>query len=105
MKKEIKKKWLTALRSGKYKQTNGALKDKQGFCCLGVLCDVHRIENKKRWAKDFHYYGEALILPTEIINWAGLKSNSPDVSGSSLAELNDYGETFEEIADLIEKQL
>lgn len=45
MKKELKEDWLKALRSGKYKQTKGALckttKDgKDGFCCLGVLADI-----------------------------------------------------------------
>ena len=45
MNKEIKDKWVTALRSGKYKQTTGALRrvtadGESGFCCLGVLCDV-----------------------------------------------------------------
>jgi hypothetical protein len=40
MNPEIKKKWLTALRSGEYKQTAGALKDTSGYCCLGVLCEA-----------------------------------------------------------------
>lgn len=30
------RKWLEALRSGKYKQTRGKFKGKRGFCCLGV---------------------------------------------------------------------
>lgn len=37
---KIKKQWIKALRSGKYKQTRGRLKGDGGFCCLGVLCDV-----------------------------------------------------------------
>lgn len=32
--------WLKALRSGEYKQTGGSLNDYDGFCCLGVACDV-----------------------------------------------------------------
>lgn len=33
-------KWLNALWSGEYKQTNMALQDEFGFCCLGVACDI-----------------------------------------------------------------
>ena len=44
MNKEIKEKWLAALRSGKYVQSTGALRKpgdaKDSFCCLGVLCDA-----------------------------------------------------------------
>ena len=32
--------WITALRSGRYPQTQGCLRDAKGFCCLGVLEDV-----------------------------------------------------------------
>lgn len=43
---EVKEKWLTALRSGNYKQVKAALRklrsDKEiGHCCLGVLSDVY----------------------------------------------------------------
>src|SRR5688572_27057198 len=33
--------WVPALRSGKYKQGKSCLKSSVGYCCLGVLCDVH----------------------------------------------------------------
>lgn len=41
----LKAEWLTALRSGEYKQVEGYLKRERedgevGYCCLGVLCDV-----------------------------------------------------------------
>lgn len=51
MKKEIKAKWVAALRSGDYKQGCGALKglDKDtgqfDHCCLGVLCEVAGFRN------------------------------------------------------------
>lgn len=47
LKPEVKEKWLNALRSGEYEQTNGCLRDMgnekipSGYCCLGVLCDVY----------------------------------------------------------------
>ena len=36
------KKWLQALRSGKYKQAQGRLESPKGgeYCCLGVACKV-----------------------------------------------------------------
>lgn len=40
---ELKAKWLTALRSGKYKQGKQALSLGGKFCCLGVLKDVGKI--------------------------------------------------------------
>lgn len=35
------KKWMRALRSGKYDQGRGLLQDAHGgFCCLGVACEI-----------------------------------------------------------------
>ena len=33
--KELHKKWVEALRSGEYKQTQSKLHNEEGFCCLG----------------------------------------------------------------------
>ena len=41
MDSSLKQKWVRALRSGKYEQATGALRNEDGFCCLGVLCDVY----------------------------------------------------------------
>lgn len=38
-KKDIKK-WVKALRSGKYKQGYGLLETDAGHCCLGVACRI-----------------------------------------------------------------
>ena len=40
MNQEIKKKWVEALLSGKYKQGFGALCWQGKYCCLGVLREV-----------------------------------------------------------------
>ena len=37
---EVKTKWLEALRSGNYEQTEGRLRDHKGHCCIGVLACV-----------------------------------------------------------------
>ena len=53
MNPKVKKKWLKALRSGKYKQGKERLREttegKQEYCCLGVLSDIHREETKGHW--------------------------------------------------------
>jgi hypothetical protein len=41
---ENTKKWVEALRSGKYKQTEHVLQDTNGYCCLGVACVVYEQE-------------------------------------------------------------
>ena len=118
MNPEIKKKWVEALRSGKFKQGKGALyKSTSGYCCLGVLCKV--MGYKFVPSKNFFSMskiscdteGEMVtILSDEIYQKAGLDTNK----GSRvfindeylyLTEHNDHGKTFEEIADAIEEQL
>ena len=41
--KELKDSWLTALKSGKYVQGTGQLRNDylNRYCCLGVLCEIH----------------------------------------------------------------
>ena len=47
-KKDLKdiKKWVRALRSGKFKQTIWWLQDENGFCCLCVACMITIPEDK-----------------------------------------------------------
>ncbi len=44
MTRELKQRWLEALRSGKFPKGKYYLKDTRGdrpvYCCLGVLCEV-----------------------------------------------------------------
>ncbi len=112
MKKHIKKLWVDALRSGKYKQGFKELKTQEGsFCCLGVLCDLHRktCRNKKyKWSYTNRrlYLGEQLVLPTAVQKWAGLNEKVPKVNGEYLAILNDIRDfTFKQIAHQINKYL
>lgn len=44
MDKKLKAKWVKALRSGKYRRAKGQLQSGRGYCCLGVLCRVARVE-------------------------------------------------------------
>lgn len=108
MNERIKKLWINALKSGKYKQTRHQLRRGDEFCCLGVLCDLHSKETGDKWdLKSQPKYGsESEALPQNVINWADLSSINPDFGPmQTLAEANDGDATFEEIAQIIEDKL
>jgi hypothetical protein len=104
MNAEYKARWLDALRFGGYEQTTNALKTDVGMCCLGVLCDVvdpkgwERIENGY-CGPSYRFRNEGQFPPKEIQKEAGL--NMPKCE--RLADMNDVGAPFTEIADFIEK--
>lgn len=112
MLKEIKERWASALRSGKYRQGTAMLQDSnKNFCCLGVLCNLYNKEKHRSW-EELNINGEE-ILPIKVMAWAGLLSQNPNVAYESevhtLSAYND-GEAginldFNQIADLIEAQL
>jgi len=111
MNKKVKKKWLKALRSGEYKQTKNLLKNKDKYCCLGVLCDIHSIENNGKWELnddgEYIYLGRFGQLPEEVMKWASLNTNDVKYKGKkeSLMMANDNGYSFKQIANIIESQL
>ena len=104
---ELKAKWVEALRSGKYEQACSGLRAAENrFCCLGVLCDV---DGSGHWYLDFtseyRYVSNGLshggYLPSEIREGAGIKKDTE----IELAQMNDSGYTFDEIANWIEQNL
>lgn len=127
MNQQIKARWVEALRSGKYGQTSSYLYDSQGFCCLGVLCDLYNQEQKKKKKKTLpvikindltegkcYMYGKnTSYLPTVVKNWAGMKTRKGEFIHKdhykfyNLAALNDgdYQHTkpksFKQIAKII----
>lgn len=112
MNKKIKKAWVAALRSGKYKKGEGALRDEQNnFCCLGVLCNLHAQAHPDvaMYQNDMSYIGCTGVLPEDVQIWADLAQHDPEVmyknEARSLASLNDAGMSFKQIARIIEKQL
>lgn len=103
MDKELKEKWIKALRSGEYKQGKDCLRSNDNYCCLGVLCDII---DSNSWVHDENsglikfnsgvrlWYTHA---PYEKIDW---------VKQVSLMDLNDsQSKNFDEIADWIEENL
>jgi hypothetical protein len=129
----VKQKWLDALRDGSYKQTRGTLQSQhEHFCCLGVLCDlaiksgvdveVLQPVGFEAWgsgdtradADEITYDGIFEVLPPSVMKWAGLNDPNPDVNvsdiegdvcNSNLADYNDSGASFEEVAKVIEANL
>lgn len=120
MPKEMKAKWLEALRSGKYPQGRDTLFDGYGYCCLGVLQVA--IDGTVEKGDD----GSVLSYPTKY--WCREKgvplshnhrvyAGAPEILErldppleidgylTCASEHNDAGHSFDKIADAIEEQI
>lgn len=121
MKKEIAEAWVKDLRTNP-RQAFGVLHDGEGHCCLGRLCLIVGavFEKSERYDGETVYYPvlngrnleKASTLPREVMKLSGLKYCAGDVVlgaedskvfSTILAEENDIGKNFSEIADIIEK--
>ena len=93
---KFKKKWVAALRSGKYKQGQNALMTEEGtYCCLGVACRVagSPIELDQ-------------MFPAEDSRVPKILRSEDTELNNTLAKRNDSGLwSFNRIADWIEKNL
>ena len=109
--RQVIRNWVSALRSGEFQQGRGVLRLDGKYCCLGVLCELHRRETGgPEWARNSRYDRESYLdelcgLPEAVREWAGLPdSNCPLPSQLCGAiGMNDDGSTFAEIAEAIEK--
>lgn len=122
MNEALKNQWVANLRSGKFSQGHSALAtvdDK--FCCLGVFCEiapeVDREEHPNGGDVIFKYKGsvDLFYLPTALADeyfegltnppielWGDLKFSDNGSQSVTLAQLNDGGFTFKQIADVID---
>jgi hypothetical protein len=126
---QVKDIWVKALRSSDYTQGRLFLHlaetkhTVESFCCLGVLCDLSLKNSSLPIIRSLNeddgiirYDRSSEGLPLSVMAWAELKFSNPDVTvvdhsiewhkeskTTSLAELNDGGASFSEIADIIEK--
>jgi hypothetical protein len=103
MNKEVKKKWISALLSGKYKQGRNSLRDREEkFCALGVLCDVI---DPKGWQQCGPYYkfkGSVTNLPEAEKKKIKLQHHETHL----IMEINDMQKaSFKEVAKFIEEKL
>ena len=102
MMNELTRKWLDALRSGKYPQSQYALKRLSGYCCLGVACDVYDSTRWEMVPQGFKYMGIVGFLPAVVAEEFGLSNTLID----TVMTMNDASNaSFAEIADYIEKEL
>lgn len=105
MKPEFKKSWVDALRSGRYQQGQEALRSgKHTFCCLGVLCDL---VDQDQWGSHhegawYFKYEEIYGMPDDVTFIATGISRE---EAQELADMNDGGTGFSEIANYIEEHL
>lgn len=78
---ELQTDWIKALRSGKYKQGMGFLRDSQdGYCCLGILCDLagypSTLEGKSYQYRDaVSGHAHASYLPYSAVLLANLHNS------------------------------
>jgi len=102
---EVKQKWVEALESGDYKQDTGCLRSSSGYCCLGVLCDLHSKETGVEWDNGV-YLNKMSDLPEQVRQWADLDYANPRIGEYSAFYLNDTKrKSFREIAALIKEHL
>lgn len=118
----IKDEWLLALKSGGYKKGIGVLCRDEKYCCLGVLCEISKLEKVMpftdisstlrgyqvsggtHWSTRF--LPEVFYLTNLIGKDGKFVGFLMDINGhpfDKLTEVNDYCETFEEVIEIIEK--
>jgi hypothetical protein len=99
----IKQKWCDALRSGKYKQGRGALRNcNDHFCCLGVCADLIAPDQWEGRTGFYFMDGLCSALSSKISD----SINLPYPEQATLVGMNDSQlKSFNEIADYIEANL
>lgn len=98
--------WAEALRSGGYRQWTGGLRthlgegEGEGFCCLGVLCDLGGSKAWKRLVRTYTFHGFLTgVLPHQVQYRAHIAVDEQD----ALIHMNDtQGYSFDQIAEVLE---
>lgn len=98
MTKELRDKWVSALRSGDYAQGQKRLRqegDTPKYCCLGVLADL---VDRNGWchAEGYGFAWNAMGYKPALL---------PDDVENELCRLNDQGASFDVIAAWIEANI
>ena len=116
---ENAKKWVAALRSGRFTQTKNKLTridgDNRitGCCCMGVACELAVEAGVQVSVTDDGflriYDHKTTSLPQAVIKWLGVTDQDggyfrPSGDKYCLVGNNDNGKTFSEIADIIESE-
>lgn len=103
MRKVTKKEWVDALRSGQYKQGKHFLNVNGTFCCLGVLADLTGCGWEDRMAVTESGDESSVLLSDHFDQYLDFQLST--TTQDHLANRNDHGESFSQIADYIEEHL
>jgi hypothetical protein len=101
--------WCKALETGGYKQIRGALRTRHGMCCLGVACDVSKLDEwRDKEGVYMSYLGVSSVLPLRVREWYGLKDANPFLHDHTCVTTavymnDDPGRSFAEIAAAIRR--
>lgn len=106
---------VEALRSAEYRQIKDKLGSTNGYCCLGVACEVaiqNGLEIESRTIDGEYFYdGESCTLPNSVRRWYEFDNVNPDIYIDSednqipaTTANDDRGLDFQQIADGFEKQ-
>jgi hypothetical protein len=95
--------WAAVLRSGAYPKTKHALKNAEGYCCLGVLCEIHEIPFKNEDGYMFSSGENGYSMPPQ--SWFEATTGLPQNYADRLAHINDAEETFADVILEIESFL
>lgn len=107
--------WLDALEHGNYEQGPGSMRsDSKGrprYCCLGVACDVlgYELQPQLLGSQSFgvlaadtsNTANAARVLHTRLPTWINERFHLDDRDAGCLAEANDGGWSFIDIAKLL----
>lgn len=119
MDKDKAYKLADALESGKYKQGLVSLRSQDGYCCLGVACEVAGLKGVYNSLSKNYCFGEESygLLKPDIFKQVGIHTNLGNFNRpikckkkgikltnfNNLAKLNDAGFSFKFIAKIIRK--
>jgi hypothetical protein len=106
MKKELKDRWVAALRSGEYRQGVNALKyspenAQPKYCCLGVLAELAEPSSLVTVGGLSDFHGSVSFLRCSESDYLYLSKEIQH----KLSVKNDRGLDFTKIADWIEKNV
>ena len=110
---EIRARWVAALRSGEYEQAFNYLRTDDGFCCLGVLCElavqdgVIPASERDPVSATYSYAGADSLLPPPVKTWAKVNFNQTLLAKGNDGWTSPSGPDhpsigFDRIADYIE---
>ena len=108
---KLLRKWIKALKSGKYTQTKLRLKSESGYCCLGVLCDLigdrewkggkYRLKDGKFEQIYSYGTGSNAYLPRRFQKELGINRREQE----ELSNINDNSNDFKKVIEKLNEYL